>query len=286
MIERLSNLKVEDYPLIEACFDEAFADYALKGKPARLWLRDRCRKNGVDLSASAAAWDGDRMVGFTLVGLEKDARGLAAYDSGTGIVPSHRGRGLAGRLFDFLLPTLSELGVARFLLEVLQENKAGVIAYKKAGFSIAREFDCFSLDPKDINPPEYNNPAETRILDLETALNLHRKAIFPMSWENSADSIARIPGKLLVLGVFVQGGLAGELIYHPESQWIHSLFIDADYRRKGLAGMLLTELLNRVAPKSQPKVVNVDSRDTDLAGFLVKTGFMLFTRQFEMDRVL
>ncbi len=286
MSEVLSALSPELFPLIEDCFDEAFSDYTLKGKPARLWLRDRCAKNGVDLAASSAAWDGDRMVGFTLVGLDEDSQGLAAYDSGTGIVPSHRGRGLAGRLFDFLLPGLKSRGVSRFLLEVLQKNTAGVSAYEKSGFSVVREFDCYSLDPKNFDHGEFDSTAEIRTLDLESALRLHRRAAFPMSWENSANSILRIQGELQVLGIYVHGTLAGELIYHLESQWIHSLFIEREHRRIGLGGMILSELLKRAAAQSQPKAVNVDSRDTDFSSFLLKSGFMLFTRQFEMERIL
>ncbi len=283
-MERLSALHPDQFPLIEDCFDEAFADYALKGKPARLWLRDRCTKNGVDLSTSAAAWDGDRMVGFTLVGLDEDGEGLSAYDSGTGIVPTHRGGGLAGRLFDFLLPELKRRGVKRFLLEVLQENEPAVAAYRKADFSIARDFDCFALEAAAFTRAKAVDKIAILPIDLDPALEMHRGSDWPPSWENSAPSIARIPGELVVLGAELDGELAGELIYHPESQWLHSLFVEREYRRRGVASALLATLIEQADDGVSPKAVNVDRRDAAFAAFLEKSGFGLFTRQFEMER--
>ncbi len=285
-MERLSALHPDQFKLIEDCFDEAFADYALKGKSARLWLRDRSAKNGVDLAASAAAWDGDRMVGFTLVGLDEEGDVSSAYDSGTGIVPSHRGRGLAGRIFDFLLPELTCRGVKRFLLEVLQENEPAVAAYRKAGFETAREFDCFALKEGDFSRVKALGEINVLPMNREQAIEMHRKSAWPPSWENSASSIARIPGELVVLGAQLNGELAGELIYHPESQWLHSLFVDPEHRRRGLASALLEALMEGAAKGSSPKAVNVDRRDTAFAAFLENAGFELFTRQFEMERLI
>ena len=46
------------------------------------------------------AFEEDRLVGLFAVGCEGWAGQRTAYDVFTGIVPSHRGRGLAGELFD------------------------------------------------------------------------------------------------------------------------------------------------------------------------------------------
>ena len=52
-------------------FQEAFSDYAMDMSfVTEERLRIRYVKNGVDWDASVGAFDGDRMVGFTLIGIE------------------------------------------------------------------------------------------------------------------------------------------------------------------------------------------------------------------------
>ena len=73
---------------------------------------------------SVGAYDGDKMVGLTFVGLDDWLGEKAAFDAATGIIPGYRGQGVAKAMFEFILPRLKERGVSRFLLEVLQSNKA------------------------------------------------------------------------------------------------------------------------------------------------------------------
>lgn len=65
----------------------------------------------------------------------------------TGVVPSHRGQRLAARLFGASLPVLRELGVRRFVLEVIRSNEAAVRAYERQGFVRRRRSSCFELSP-------------------------------------------------------------------------------------------------------------------------------------------
>jgi len=285
MEERLSDIAESEFPLVEDCFDAAFADYALKGKPARLWLWNRCVKNGVDLARSAAAWSAGRVVGFTLVGLDDWAGLPAAYDAGTGIVPEHRGRGLAGRLFEHLLPQCSKRGTSRFILEVLQENEAAVSAYRKAGFDIERELDCFSLEAEHLPCSSARQEAAVPTT-LEEALDLHDRGTWLPSWENSAASIRRIRGKLKILGIRTGGRLVGELIFDPTSGWLHSLFVLPEHRGRGLAGALIATLVSSLPSETHLQAVNLDRRDSGSARALAKLGFRLFTSQFEMHKIL
>ena len=99
------------------CFMEAFADYAMDAsgtKEDAMLLR--MFKNSVDFDASPGAYDGDRLIGFTLIGLDELDGDLTAFDAGTGIIPDFRRQGLARRMFDHALTELEARGVKRFLL--------------------------------------------------------------------------------------------------------------------------------------------------------------------------
>jgi ribosomal protein S18 acetylase RimI-like enzyme len=61
-------------------------------------------------------------------------------------------------MFIFIKPRLKAIGIKNFYLEVLQENKSAIRAYKKTGFEIVRILDCFTLSKKNIfsqNSPDF-----------------------------------------------------------------------------------------------------------------------------------
>ncbi|MCK7537059.1 MAG: GNAT family N-acetyltransferase [Marinilabiliales bacterium] len=47
----------------------------------------------------------------------------SAFDAGTGIIKEHRGKGLAGKMFEFAVPLLKDQCISKFWLEVLQVNE-------------------------------------------------------------------------------------------------------------------------------------------------------------------
>lgn len=131
---------------IHATFQEAFSDYAVDMTSlTEERLHIRCTKNNVDWKVSVGAFDGKRMVGFTLIGIDRWRGGLGAFDAATGILRGFRGQGLATRMLDHALPELGRRGVGTFVLEVITDNEPAIRAYKKAGFEISREWKCFEL---------------------------------------------------------------------------------------------------------------------------------------------
>ena len=143
MSYQLRFLSKNDLPDVYATFVEAFADYAVDMRyNAEIGFSHRAVKNGVEFGSSVGVYDDGAMVGFTLVGLDDWNGARCAFDAMTGIVKSHRGRGIAGKMFDYTLPKLKGAGVKEFWLEVLQGNTAAIKAYQKTGFSVVREFDC------------------------------------------------------------------------------------------------------------------------------------------------
>ena len=130
----LSHHQVDE---VADTFERAFSDYFIKMRDSpSSWLMGRCKKNAVSWEHSVGVFDGGRMVGFTLLGLDAWRGGVAAFDAGTGLIPGYRGRGLGPAMLDWATPRLLSDGVQRLVLEVLQENEPAIRAYRKAGFDV------------------------------------------------------------------------------------------------------------------------------------------------------
>lgn len=277
-----------DFSRIIKTFDEAFADYYLKSKTSsERWLYNRCVKNGVAFDCSVGAFDGERLVGITLIGLD-DWRGVpAAFDAGTGIIPDFRGHGLARRMFDHAVPRLKERGVRQFLLEVLQVNEPAIKAYRKSGFEITRELDCYELPLCEWRAPKDAQSWQVRPIDLELVCTFRSFVDWYPSWENSFMSIRRIPDTIFAYGAFDGSDCVGEVVYYPLLNWIVSLVVRKDRRRRGVATALLAHLLTRLDPETETvRLTNVDHSDGVMTAFFKSHGFRLFATQYEMALAL
>lgn len=282
----LRFLREDDVPAMLRAFREAFADYALDmSYMTDDHLRNRWTKNGVVYPSSVGAFDTGRLVGFTAVGIDRWQGELAAFDAATGIVPEHRGQGLAGRMFDLLLPKLREQGVRRFVLEVLQDNAAAITAYRRAGFDVTREFDAYRAQP-------HARPAGGGAGDAFSIQRAGREVIAdfaehfdgPPSWENSLTSLLRVPDELVVLLSSVEGQPAGLLVYYPGLNWITTIVVKREFRRRGVARRLIERLRAELGDRVLPKMVHVEHADAALRALMAQTGFAVYARQYEMAR--
>jgi ribosomal protein S18 acetylase RimI-like enzyme len=285
----LRFLSKADLPDVYATFVEAFSDYAVDMRyNTEPGFAHRAVKNGVEFGASVGAYDGGRMVGFTLVGVD-DWRGTrCAFDAMTGIVKSHRGQGIAGKMFDTMLPKLKAGGVKEFWLEVLQSNAPAIKAYQRTGFRTVREFDCFQARLEAINPGG-RAAAAIEIQAVERAdLPLYAGFLdWRPSWENSLAAIGRIPDEVLLLGARYAGERAGVLVYYPTLSWIMCLAVDRPYRRRGIASALLRalklKLLERLGDGAPlVKIIGVEHADDGMLCFLTQAGFEAYTALYEM----
>ena len=282
------HLSEEDFPAAHATMNEAFADYYVDMSymtRERSWLRNL--KSGVCYECSVGAWDNDRLVGLTYVGLDDWLGEPAAFDAGTGIIKAYRGQGIAPGMFEFVLPGLKARGVSRFLLEVLQPNSAAIRAYQKAGFEITREFACYDLPPEAFSTGSLpDGDVEVRVIDKPAVQSFSGKADWQPSWENSFAGMQRIPDDLVRLGAYAGGRCIGMLVYYPLLQWIMCLLVEKDARRTGVASSLLRALMADLPlPEGtdRVKINNIDHADTGMRAFFEKAGAHWVIDQYEME---
>lgn len=268
------------HPLYE-CFLEAFSDYQVSLQMSEEQFEWRLKRDGVELEISAGAFDGERMIGFYVNG-----RGLwrgkeTAYDAGTGVIPSHRRRGVAEELFEFLAPRLREVGITQYLLEVLTSNERAVSLYRKIGFEDARTLAVLR-----------SNETMKPLDDLEGVAIRHLEEpewdVFcaywdgEPSWQNSIDAVERVRNHTEIVGAFVDEKCVGYGIVYKPSGLLMQLAVAQGFRRRGIGRKLLATLSGDGILKTN----NVDEKLKGTLEFYMANGFEVVLRQFEMLKVL
>jgi ribosomal protein S18 acetylase RimI-like enzyme len=279
------NLVDVSFGELHKTFNNAFTDYAVDvSYMSAEVMRKRAIKNGYDPTLSVGIFDENKLVGFTLVGIDYHYYKPAAFDIMTGMVKEYRGKGYASKMFHFIKPKLQEKNIEVFYLEVLQENNSAIRAYQKAGFKIIRKLDCFSLNIRNFQTIEkVRIPLLFKYADKYKINAYETYADWTPSWENSFQSIKRIPDELLIIEAEYSIHKVGLVVYYPTLNWIMTLLVDPKFRRMGVGSTLMKKLIDEINGKSDNvKFLNIQSEDEDLIGFLKASGFTLLTGQFEM----
>jgi len=277
-------LSKKEYQQLYQTFIAAFADYVLDlSYHTETSFINRTIKNGVELESSVGMYVDGKMVGYTLIGLDNRDGVLTAFDIMTGIIKEYRGKGAAKEMFDFTAQVLKAMGVQQFMLEVVQENTPAVKAYKKTGFLITREFDCYELQFENLKIKSPNRAVKVEKIDRDIISGFTPDLDFQPSWENSFSAIKSIPDEVIVYGAEKGGEYTGILAYYPALNWIMTLMTKREARRMGVATRLLAEFVKEYKARiSSVKLINVEHTDVGMKRFLESCGFYVYTTQFEM----
>lgn len=280
--KNLVNVSFEE---LHNTFVNAFSDYAIDmSYMTPEVIKSRAIKNGYDPESSVGVFYDNKLVGFTLVGIDTHYKNPAAYDIMTGLVKAYRGKGIASKMFEFIKPNLEEKNIEEFYLEVLQENKAAIRAYQKTGFNIERSLDCFTLDIDRFKITEHARiPLQFEQLNKSGIDDFETFSDWTPSWENSFSAIKRIPGETIIIAAEYSINKVGLIVYYPLTNWIMALLIDPKYRKMGVGSVLIEELIKRINGEADKiKFLNIPSDDEEFINFLKSSGFEVMTSQFEM----
>ena len=281
------SLRADDFDAIHHAFVEAFSDYVVPMKPAPEALREMFTRRGWVPELSSGVFEGKRLVAFTINGLD----GTTGYDTGSGVVPSHRRRGLARKTMEHSFELLRKAGVTRYVLEVLEPNVAAAALYREVGFAETRRLDCWTLEVP--SPRSGGERAKVRGGARTTIPFSAVSQAGPLaegekelswwdvqpSWQNSTASILRARDRYVVLG-----DDDSYAIVFPATGDVPQFAVRQEARRRGLGTRLLQDA---AATAGKPlRVLNVDARDEGMAAFLAALGAQRFVRQIEMERFL
>ena len=270
--------------LFEA-FQTAFIDYEMQLN--RKELQTMLIRRGFVPELSFAAFENDKIVSFTFNGIDNFNGIRTAYDTGTGTLKEFRGKGMATQIFKFSIPVLKEAGIKQYLLEVLQHNTKAVSVYKKLGFEVKREFNYFDQDIEGLinNKKEIPSGYHLHYIDLPSKFELNKFYDFIPSWQNTFDSIKRKLKDFKINGAFYENELIGFCIFEPDSGDITQIAVHKNHRRKGIATVLLQNVLKHNHHLSV-KCINTQENCSSISGFLKSFNIPVKGKQFEMIKCL
>jgi ribosomal protein S18 acetylase RimI-like enzyme len=280
VIKNLSNVTI---PEIHKAWTDAFSDYVVPVNLSVEKLTYMLDRRGCDLNISFGAFDNGELVGFILNGIGQWNEKMTAYDTGTGLVKKYRRRGIATKLFDESLPLLREKNIKQYLLEVIQTNNSAIDLYRKKGFEVTREFNCYVVSRKDIQIQETTLNSEFPIQKINTPdWDLFSTFWdFPPSWQNSIDSIKRKLDHFTILGMSDKGKIIGYGIIENPTGDIPQIAIESSFRRKGLATTLIKNLIEH-SKSDEIRIINTDSANTPFERFTDSINISSDLGQYEM----
>jgi ribosomal protein S18 acetylase RimI-like enzyme len=255
---RIRSLAGIDYDVMAEAFNDAFSDYAIPAHYTVEYLRDLVLRRGYRPDLAVGAFDGGRLVGFVFNCLDGDE----AYNSGTGVVISHRRRGIARQLMERSIETLP---AKRYILEVIESNERAAALYRDLGFVETRRLQCWTLE---------GGRAEARPA-LVTLQQIRSWCDMTPTWQNSVASIRRANEPFVVIG-----DERGGVVVFPSNGDVPLLAVAREHRRRGIGRALLAAAHERAGKRL--RIMNIDDREAGIAAFLEKCGAQKMVRQIEM----
>jgi ribosomal protein S18 acetylase RimI-like enzyme len=274
-IKTLENISTEK---IAEVFNLSFSDYAVPVFLTKEQLEDKCRSESVKPEFSAGAFEDNALIAFILHGFDKIDNRKIAYNAGTGVIPSKRGNKLTIKLYEYVLPFLQKNSIDKLLLEVITTNEPAIKTYKKLGFTITKEFNCYK---GLINISKAGTAFQIRQLGYyDWKLFCSFWDVTP-SWQNSITAVENWGSSNICIGIFDIEKLVGYTIYNTKLKRIHQLAVKKNYRKKGIGSQLLQFIATNYG--AEITVINIDITSTETCRFLTNAGLNFFISQYEME---
>ncbi|MCZ6900769.1 MAG: GNAT family N-acetyltransferase [Bacteroidetes bacterium] len=265
------------------CFQKSFRDYPVSfNMTQEQFNRKFINRLNIRLDLSVGAFVGNQLTGFIFTSIDHFRGLFTAYNGGTGVIPSFRGKGLTYSMYQFLIPQLKEIGVTKCLLEVLQQNEFAQKAYQRVGFTTTVTLKCFKRKEED-------------------SIHLKPGEVFQISWIPQPDwalyktfsnfspcfldtpqLLSHILAKLKIIEAKdQQGRTVGYAIYSPNTGRISQFGVHKKFRRLGI-GSSMFKFITNLSPAPTYTVMNIPSGETAIIKFLKKLGFQNEIDQYEM----
>lgn len=140
---QVKPLSTVTFEMLMTCFHESFKGYFVKMPEDNNYFKERWNTAKVDYSLSFGMFDGNKLVGFIVNAIDYRNGNKIAYNTGTGVIPSHRGQKIVRAIYNYAIPVLKAQNIDLCTLEVITENVGAIKAYENVGFKIDKTYHCF-----------------------------------------------------------------------------------------------------------------------------------------------
>ena len=278
-MHEMIDLTRNNYAQLADVFNSAFSDYVLPINVSAAGLQAMLYSRGYVPELSRGITVSGKLAGFIFIGRREINGQPELYVCSMGVAPEQRRHGFASELLAAAKSVLVQSGARQLALEVITTNDKAVALYSKQGFIIERELVCFKIAK--------NQLIECADYAVETIAfhNIPEECgdyfDFLPTWQNQLATIKRLPEETIKAAqASIEGRLCGFAIANCQTGGIMQLAVNKADRGRGIATALLV-YLDRETGGDSLSMVNVEF-NKPLDGFLRKSGFGEFIRQYEM----
>lgn len=269
------TLETTSLGVMHRAFVDAFSEYQVPMDMPLEKLEFLMATRSYRADLSWGAFDNGVLAGFVLTGYRDQPR-PTAYDVATGVTRAYQSRGLGSQLVGRVLGHAAAHGVERFVLEVLEDNRAAQGLYSRWGFGTTRRLNCYHVEPgSDPLPSGFTVSREDALPPEAEAWNG-----FVPTWQNSRQVWEARPQDHVVWVLRHRGQAVGSLLGHPGNRTV--LMWGVAPSAQGLEDALAARFLGE---KPGPgRYLNVEKgSETDLR---LGRRSAPFVRQWEQELVL
>lgn len=272
---------LENQSIKELCnlFNAAFADYLVKIEMTPEKLQNKFDSEEVSLKHSVGLFSEGKPVGFILQALRNTASGKIAYNAATGVIPEFRGKNATVQLYEFIRPKLVKSGVKEVVLEVIDKNTPAIKSYKKVGFTILHDLECFN------GFPSISKPENSLIVEEATGKFVPPEHFWDWqpTWQNTTQTVIQ-SGQYKTWSIYRDNTKIAYLTGNPDSGKIAQFAVEPAHRWKGLGTSLFCHFAGLAS--NTPMVINVADQSGQTQEFLKAIGMTPFLRQYKMKLIL
>ena len=277
MERKISTLEGVSIGKILKAFNEAFSDYFIPFKLSKEQLAQKMLVDQTDFSLSVGVFEKEELIAFILHGIDTINEEKVVYNGGTGVIPEKRGAGLTKQMYRFILPLLAAKGIDDLVLEVISNNIQAIKSYEKSGFETIRKLLCYkgevSVSSKN------NNVLIKELQSYDWQIMESFWDILP-TWQNAKSAVDAARATNISLGAYIENQLVAYVIYTPSNQRIQQIAVHKDFRRRGIAITLISQLVDEYG--NTISIINVDKNSTSINSFLKAIGLEVSLEQLEM----
>lgn len=268
-ITNLSEIPVEE--LID-CLHIAFANYYVKMPMDYESYKQRWKASKVDFSLSYGVFDQERLVGFIINAVDHRNGFHTAFNTGTGVIPEYRGRGIVKKIYDRAFIDFRQMGIQKCTLEVITINEPAIRSYKGVGFEICKNYYCYG---GEIGVPDNATFALSEVPLKEVNWNaLPGQELY--SWDFQNKTI--VDGDYVFYQVLHQESVESYFVFKHDTKTIAQMEMLKD-TPEGWSRLFAA--IKSIS--SNARIINLDGRLTRKIKMVEKYGLVNTINQYEME---
>ncbi|MEM9547997.1 MAG: GNAT family N-acetyltransferase [Bacteroidota bacterium] len=268
-IKALNNTTLQ---VIVECLSESFKNYFVKMPSDVSFWEKRFKAARVDYNLSFGVFDQEKLVAFIIHGIDRHNGQMTAFNTGTGVLESHRGLKLVDKIYDYALPVLKRNNIQKCMLEVIEENHVAVRVYERIGFKKDRFLRCFKGQIS--NTESTYNILEIDIDSIKDKIETFQKFY---SWDHTFETIQK--GGTLFKSYLVKSKNGNDLGYFVTNTSNNALVQIEEFGNG--TWIEIISATRQIIP--QIRINNIDSHRVDLIKAFLDVGLENHINQFEMD---